>query len=161
MLIFSLILIAAAIAADQVIKYLVITNLKPDGVIQAIPGWLNFIYLENKGAAFGSFQGYTWILTVVTAILIAASLFIMIFYQRHTFFSRAAAILIIGGGIGNLIDRILLGYVVDYIQVSFFPPVFNLADCFVVVGVLFFLLHMLFFAEKDDGRERVIRRYRR
>ena len=66
-------------------------------------------------------------------------------------------ILIIAGGIGNLIDRVLLGYVVDYIQVSFFPPVFNLADSFVVVGVILLLVYVIFCTGKDDGREYVIR----
>ncbi len=157
MLILSLVLMVLGVAADQVLKYIVVENLKPDGVITAIPGLLNFIYVENRGAAFGVLDGFTTALTIVTSICVVVVLFLMIFYQKHSFFSRAAAILIVSGGIGNLVDRFMLGYVVDYIQVSFFPPVFNLADCFVVVGVILFLIHFLFFMEKDDGRERIIR----
>ena len=157
MLILSLILIALGVAGDQVIKYLVVENLKPNGVITAIPGFLQFVYVENTGAAFGMFGDFTMILTIITAICIVVVLAAMIFYQKHTFFSRAASILIVSGGIGNLIDRFLLGYVVDYIQVSFFPPIFNLADCFVVVGVIFFLIHFLFFMERDNGPEKILR----
>ncbi len=157
MLILSLVLIVLGVAGDQIIKYLVVENLKPNGVITAIPGFLQFVYVENTGAAFGMFDDFTMILTIITAICIVVVLAAMILYQKHTFFSRAASILIISGGIGNLIDRFLLGYVVDYIQVSFFPPIFNLADCFVVVGVIFFLIHFLFFMERDNGPEKILR----
>ena len=157
MLILSLVLIVLGVAGGQIIKYLVVENLKPNGVITAIPGFLQFVYVENTGAAFGMFDDFTMILTIITAICIVVVLAAMILYQKHTFFSRAASILIISGGIGNLIDRFLLGYVVDYIQVSFFPPIFNLADCFVVVGVIFFLIHFLFFMERDNGPEKILR----
>ena len=157
MLILSLALIVLGVAGDQIIKYLVVENLKPNGVITAIPGFLQFVYVENTGAAFGMFDDFTMILTIITAICIVVVLADMIIYLKHTFFSQAASILIISGGIGNLIDRFLLGYVVDYIQVSFFPPIFNLADCFVVVGVIFFLIHFLFFMERDNGPEKILR----
>ena len=150
MLILSLILIAVGVAADQAVKFLVVENLRPDGVLTAIPGLLDFVYVENTGAAFGMFGDYTWILSVVTAVLVVVVLFCLLFY-------RTAGILIVAGGIGNLIDRIRLEYVIDYIRVSFFPPVFNLADCFVVVGVILFFIHILFFMDRDHGRERIIR----
>lgn len=157
MLILSLVLIVLGVAGDQILKYLVVENLKPNGVITAIPNFLQFVYVENTGAAFGMFDDFTLILTIITAVCIVVVLAAMIFYQKHTFFSRAASILIVSGGIGNLIDRFLLGYVVDYIQVSFFPPIFNLADCFVVIGVIFFLIHFLFFMERDNGPEKILR----
>ena len=157
MLILSLILIAVGVAADKAVKFLVVENLRPDGVLTAIPGLLDFVYVENTGAAFGIFGKYTWILSVVTAVLIVVVLFCLLFYRNHSFFSRTAGILIVAGGIGNLIDRIRLEYVIDYIRVSFFPPVFNLADCFVVVGVILFFIHILFFMDRDHGRERIIR----
>lgn len=157
MLILSLVLIVLGVASDQILKYLVVENLKPNGVITAIPNFLQFVYVENTGAAFGMFDDFTLILTIITAVCIVVVLAAMIFYQKHTFFSRAASILIVSGGIGNLIDRFLLGYVVDYIQVSFFPPIFNLADCFVVIGVIFFLIHFLFFMERDNGPEKILR----
>mgnify|MGYP001270153952 CR=1 FL=1 len=148
MLILSLILIAVGVAADQAVKFLVVENLRPDGVLTAIPGLLDFVYVENTGAAFGMFGDYTWILSVVTAVLVVVVLFCLLFYRNHSFFSRTA---------GILIDRIRLEYVIDYIRVSFFPPVFNLADCFVVVGVILFFIHILFFMDRDHGRERIIR----
>ncbi len=157
MLIISLILMAVGVAADQVVKYLVVENLKPLGSYTVIPGFLDLTYAENTGAAFSILEGHTWILSVVVSVCIILVLGATIFYQNHTFFSRAAAILIVAGGVGNLIDRFVLGYVVDYISVSFFPPIFNLADCFVVVGVILFLIHMLFMSRADIGREHIIR----
>lgn len=157
MLILSLIFVALGVGADQVVKYLVIQNLKPDGTLSLIPGLLDITYVENTGVAFGMLPGYLWIMVAVTSVFILIMLGVLIFYRKHTALSRLSMILIIAGGIGNLIDRLVLGYVVDYIQVSFFPPVFNLADCFVVVGVILLLVYVIFCTGKDDGREYVIR----
>lgn len=152
MAILSLILAVVAALVDQLIKRLVVAQLKPVGSVTAIPGFLNFTYLENRGAAFGMLQDQRWffiIITGVITILLIAGLFL---YKRHSACSIAASILIIGGGIGNLIDRIVLGYVVDYIQVSFFPPIFNFADCCVTVGTILLMVHILFFLDRKDGR---------
>ena len=157
MLILSLILILLFVAGVQAVKYLAVTYLQPDGPMTVIPGLLEFRYVENTGAAFGLLGDYTLILSIITAVCVVVVLAAMIFYQKHSFFSRVAGILIVGGGIGNLIDRFWHGYVIDYISVSFFPPVFNLADCFVVIGVILFLIHFFFFTNKDKGREKIIR----
>ena len=152
MAILSLILAAVAVLADQLIKRLVVAQLQPAGSVTAIPGFLDFTYLENRGAAFGMLQDQRWFFIVVTgliSILLIAGLFV---YKRHSACSIAASILIIGGGVGNLIDRILLGYVIDYIQISFFPPIFNFADCCVTVGTVLLMIHILFFADAKDGK---------
>lgn len=152
-----LLLSAAAVVIDQALKSLVIQNLKPDGSMTAIPGFLNFIYLENRGAAFGMLQNRQWFFIAVTSIITIVLIFALFRYNHHEFFSYAASALIIGGGIGNLIDRIHYGYVVDYISVSFFPPIFNFADCCVTVGTLFLIIHLVFFSESDRNVERVMR----
>ena len=110
----------------------VITNLKPIGSVTCIPGLLEFRYLENNGAAFGFFAGLSWLLIILTIGLMAALLVLLFRYKHHTWMSRTSCVLIIAGGIGNLIDRFIFGYVVDYIHVLFFPYVFNFADCCVV-----------------------------
>lgn len=153
----ALLLSAAAVATDQVIKMLVMQNLKPIGKVTAIHGFLDFFYLENRGAAFGMLQNQRWFFIVITLAISAAIIVALFRYNNHEFFSYAASILIVGGGIGNLIDRMLRGYVIDYISVSFFPPIFNFADCCVTVGTIFLIIHILFFVEKENGAEKVMR----
>ena len=155
--IIALLLSAAVVAADQFIKMLVIQNLKPIGKITAIHGFLDFFYLENRGAAFGILQNQRWFFVVITLTISAAIIVALFRYNDHEFFSYAASILIVGGGIGNLIDRFVRGYVIDYISVSFFPPIFNFADCCVTVGTVCLIIHILFFVEKDQNREKVLR----
>ncbi len=153
----ALLLSAAAIAADQVIKILVMQNLKPIGKFTAINGFLNFYYLENRGAAFGMLQNQRWFFITVTLLITVLIIIALFRYNNHEFFSYTASILIIAGGIGNLIDRVFRGYVIDYISVSFFPPIFNFADCCVTVGTVLLIIHILFFVEKDNHSEKVIR----
>lgn len=145
-----LFLIAALTAVDQFIKMTVITNLKPIDTITFIPGLLNFTYVENIGAAFGMLSGLGWILITLTSLTILALLVFIFRYKHHTFLSYTSCILIIAGGIGNLIDRIAFGYVVDYIHVQFFPYVFNFADCCVVIGAILFAIWYLFIMEKKE-----------
>lgn len=116
-----LLLIAVLTAVDQFIKMTVITNLKPIGSVTCIPGLLEFRYLENNGAAFGFFAGLSWLLIILTIGLMAALLVFLFRYKHHTWMSRTSCVLIIAGGIGNLIDRFIFGYVVDYIHVLLFP----------------------------------------
>jgi len=156
--IIALLLSAAAVAIDQIIKLLVLQNLKPVGRMTVINNFFDLFYLENKGAAFGILQNQTWFFIVVTSIITIFIIVALFRYNNHDLFSYTASILIIGGGIGNLIDRILYGYVIDYISISFFPPVFNFADCCVTVGTVFLLIHILFFADVEDkNSEKVIR----
>ena len=155
--IIALLLSAIAVAADQGIKLLVMQNLKPVGKVTAIHGFLDFFYLENRGAAFGILQNQRWFFVVLTIIVSAAIIVALFKYNHHEFFSYAASILIIGGGIGNLIDRVFRGFVIDYISISFFSPIFNFADSCVTVGTVFLIIHILFFAEKNQNVERVLR----
>lgn len=155
--IIALLLSVAAVAIDQAIKMLVLQNLKPVGQITAIPGFLNFFYLENRGAAFGILQNQRWFFIAVVILVCILFIVGLFRYSHHEFFSYAASILIIGGGLGNLIDRIRYGFVVDYISVSFFPPIFNFADCCVTVGTVLLIVHLLFFSDRDRNVERVMR----
>lgn len=145
-----LFLVAALTAIDQFIKMTVITNLKPIGSITCIPGLLEFTYIENTGAAFGFFSGFSWVIMILTMLLSLALLVFLFRYKRHTFLSNTACILVVAGGIGNLIDRFAFGYVVDYIHVLFFPYVFNFADCCVVVGAILFAVWYLFIKDKKE-----------
>ena len=145
-----LVLIAALTAVDQFIKMLVITNLKPIHAVEVIRGLLSFSYVENFGVAFGLMSGMAWIIIALTAIVLVGLIVYIFRYKHHTFLSYTACTLIVAGGIGNLIDRVAFGYVVDYIYVHFFPYVFNFADCCVVVGAVLFAVWYLFFKEKKE-----------
>lgn len=137
---------------DQLIKLLVNTNLKEVGSISVIDNLLSFTYVENRGVAFGSFAGNRWIFVVLTIILISGIIIYMFKIRPKGKLFYISVALIIGGGIGNLIDRIILGYVIDYISISFFPPVCNFADYCITIGTALLMVYVLFFsntAKKD------------
>ncbi len=143
--VFALIGAAVLVVVDQIIKFLATTYIKPIGTLELIPGFLDFTYYGNDGAAFGILSSQTWIFIIVTAlvcIVLIAGLFV---YKKHTTLSRMACALIIAGGLGNLIDRVFNnGYVVDYIHFKFFPPIFNFADCCVTIGVVLLFIYIVF-----------------
>lgn len=142
-------------AVDQIIKYFVLTYLQPVGSVNVIYGLFRLTYVENKGVAFGMFSDMRWFFVVITAILIAIIIYIM-FKKKPTgkmFYVSAA--LIIGGGIGNLIDRIFYGFVVDYLSVSFFPPVCNFADYCITVGTVLLIVYVLFFSNVMKSEKKV------
>lgn len=142
-------LVILLVAADQLIKWAVVANIPLGDSVTVIPGLLNWQYIQNRGAAFGLFQNQRWIFIVLTSLLvIAAIVFMFTKYCNHKLLI-ASLILIIAGGVGNLIDRIFLGYVVDFISFSFFPPIFNFADSCVCVGAVMLAVYILFFDSKQ------------
>lgn len=147
-LIFSIILAAA----DYVIKLLVINNLKPVGSVEIIPGLFSLKYVENRGAAFGMLSNARWIFIVFTIVIIIALVIVIVRKKIDSKLFNVAAILIIGGGIGNLIDRIFYGYVVDYLSISFFPPVCNLADYCITIGAILMVVYLLLFSDFFDKK---------
>ena len=151
---FVVLLIAAVIVlADQIIKFFVLNELKPIGTVKVIDGVFNLAYVENRGVAFGIFQDMRWVFVAVTCIL----LFLIIFYMfkkrpKGKLFYICAG-MIIGGGVGNLIDRLVHGYVVDYLAVSFFPPVCNFADYCITIGVFILVIYIIFFSDLLNSKE--------
>lgn len=141
---------AILLAMDQIIKYFVLTKLKPMGTVTVIPGLLEFTYVENTGAAFGLFKNIMWLVVPITVAATVAIAVLLFRYKRHTFFSYATSALLIAGGIGNLIDRIAYGFVVDFIHVLFFDFIFNFADCCITVGAVLFVIHVLFFTRSEE-----------
>ncbi len=150
-LIVGLSVLAAVI--DQIIKIIVVNNLKPVSSVEFIPNLVSFTYVENKGAAFGILANARWVFILFT-ILIIIALFVYIIKKKiNSKLFITSAILIIGGGIGNLVDRIFLGYVVDFIKISFFPPAFNFADCCVTIGAVLMVIYLLFFTDFKDEKK--------
>ena len=127
----------AAIVADQVTKHVVTSTLSIDESVHVI-GPLSIHHVQNTGIAFGFFAGATSIVTIVTAIAVA---WMLVFFARsgarHPVLPAALGLLA-GGSISNLADRVRLGHVTDFIDFSYWPA-FNLADSFIVVGVVILL----------------------
>ena len=138
---------ALVVLIDYILKILVINNLKPIGSITVIPDLFSLTYVENKGAAFGMLSNARWIFIVFTIVVIIF-LIVFLFYKKpKSKLINASLVLIIGGGIGNLIDRIFYGYVVDYLSLSFFSPVCNFADYCVTIGAFLLIIYLLFFSD--------------
>ena len=140
----ALIIAAFVALLDQIIKYSVVNNIKPHGTVSIISGVLNITYVENRGVAFGMFTDMRWIFVALTALMIFAIIFYMFKKRPDGKFFYIVAGLIIGGGLGNLYDRIVNGYVIDYISLLFFPPVCNFADYCITVGVILLIFYVLF-----------------
>ncbi len=158
MIFFLIILGIVLIAADQFIKYWAVQTLMPIGSMEFIKFGdleiLGLTYTENTGAAFSSFSGQKWFLIgFVTLLLIFLVIFTVKYkYKRPVFL--ISSVMVISGGIGNLIDRIRAGYVVDYLDVKLFNfAIFNFADICVVLGAIIMLLFVLFIEPKLAAKE--------
>lgn len=146
-IVYSIVFIAL-ITLDQVTKFLAVTNLKDASSISLISNFLSLTYVENKGAAFGILQEKKVFFVISTIILVLFLLCVLIFNKKITRYSQISLVLILSGAIGNFIDRVRLGYVIDYIDIKFGTiydfPVFNVADCCVVVGAILLVILILF-----------------
>ena len=150
----SLIVGAVLVIIDQIIKYFVSAYLQPVGSISVIDNIFSLTYVENKGVAFGMFSDMRWIFVALTSILLVIIIFYMFKKRPKGKFFYVCAALIIGGGIGNLIDRIFYGYVIDYLSLSFFPPVCNFADYCITAGTIMLVIYLLFFSDILDSSKK-------
>lgn len=155
--IISLISIAVLTAADQVIKLFVERFLAPVGTAEFINGFIGWNYVRNTGAAFGSFSDNTVLLSVVTGAVLLAGIVLIAMKKVKSKFCLVCAVMIISGGLGNLIDRVLKGYVVDFIDLQFMDfAVFNFADILVTVGafaLMFYVIADIFRDRKKTGEK--------
>lgn len=144
---------ALLIAVDQCTKLWAVSQLhNADRIIPVIDGVFELRYLENHGAAFGMLQNQLWFLIPITLIISALFLLILVRspLRRHLMFS-IPSVLIFAGAIGNLIDRLVYGYVVDFLYFKLIDfPIFNFADCCVVVGCILLFIYLLFISKEED-----------
>lgn len=153
---FSALSVVLLVGIDQLIKYFVVLNLKPVGSVMFIKGFLQFSYVENTGAMMGLMEGKTTIM-IIAALIVLSVLFILILTNKIKFgFEFCCFVMIAAGGIGNIIDRIFRGFVVDYIEVLFIDfYVFNFADCLVTVGAFLILFYEIYGIYKDAKLKKV------
>jgi signal peptidase II len=148
---------ALIVIADQVTKYLTVTLIPLFGRVDFIPGLLSFTYVQNTGAAWSMFEGMQWMFALIFLVLTVAVLY-EYFKSPLPFstFERWCIAAIYGGGLGNMIDRVRLGYVIDMIKTDFMVfPVFNVADCFITCGCFAMIFSLLFINKafwKDDKK---------
>jgi len=138
------------IVLDQITKAQILRLLGPDeGTSRPLLGsWLSFTFVKNTGVAFGLFRGIPHFFTVTSVLISVGAIY---FYRFHLPNQRpwvqVSLGLIVGGAIGNIIDRLRFGFVVDFVHVSWFPGIFNLADSAITVGVIMLAGYLLFVGE--------------
>ena len=136
--------IAFLAGIDQIVKIVVVKNIMPIGELPVLKGILRLRYAENTGAVFGSLKNSTTFLIVLTSLILVACIFLLMSKKIHNKFLFLSLLLIVSGGIGNLIDRITRGYVIDYIEVLFVDfAIFNFADGLVTVGALLMMTYLI------------------
>ena len=143
-------IVALSVAIDQFTKYLAVRYLTAVDTVPLIKDILHLTYVENTGAAFGMMKDKRWLFMTVSVVAIVVIAFILWMYGRELVFASVCLAMVLGGGIGNMIDRIALGYVVDFIDfraINF--AVFNGADSFVCVGAFLLIIYLI----KDLVRE--------
>ncbi len=146
----SILFCLALIGFDQFIKYIVIEYLKPVEYFDVIENVLRLRYVENTGAVFGSFATHTLFLTVFSVILLGIVIYYLISNRNQSKLVNFCLLLMISGGVGNIIDRIRLHYVVDYIEPLFIDfAVFNFADCLITVGAFSLIIYLIVDLIKD------------
>lgn len=155
-MIISIIAAVILVIIDQITKYIAIERLKPIGNITFIKGFMDFTFVENRGAAFGILNGRVWLLLLL-AVTICIIMVIIIRKLPHTKeygYLRTSLIVILAGAVGNIIDRVARGYVTDFFEFTFFRfPVFNMADIYVVIGTIAMALIVLFVIKEDKKAE--------
>lgn len=140
------IFVAVIVGLDQLTKYLVVAGIPLGGHVPFLPGILELTYVRNDGAAFSSFAGMQWLFALIFLVFTGAVLYE--YFKKpmgFTKFERWCIAAVYGGGLGNMIDRLRLGYVVDMLNTQFMNfPVFNVADCFITCGCIALLISLAF-----------------
>jgi signal peptidase II len=144
----------AVIVFDQLTKAWIVRTLGPvEGTSRPLIGtWLSFTFVKNNGVAFGLFRGIPYFFTI-TSILISVGAILFYRYQlpNNRLWVQLTLGLIVGGAIGNIIDRLRLSYVVDFVHVSWFPGIFNLADSAITMGVIMLAGYLWLIGESGNG----------
>ena len=154
MYVIPIIICVMLVALDQITKWMVLKMLVPVGSIKIINGFFNLTYVENRGAAFGFLSGAKWLFVLIALVVLIAG---CVYYKKiaadkDKLWLKVSMVMIASGAIGNVIDRVLRGYVVDFLDFIIFGynfPVFNVADILVVLGTMLFAGGIIVFGEGE------------
>lgn len=164
MLIVCALIILGAVALDQATKWVVMLNMELGESVPLIKDVFHFTYIRNAGASFGSFSESRWVFMIASTVMIAGMIFYLVKYRPKEKLIYIPASMIIGGGIGNMIDRLFYGEgfgngtVVDFFDFCAFPDlwywIFNVADCFVCVGAAILFVYLFIDIIKDEKNKK-------
>ena len=145
------------VVLDQLTKYLVVAQIPLGGRVEVLPGIVGLSYVQNHGAAFSMLQNQQWLFALIFGLFTVGVVYE--YFKKNMGFStfeRWCIAAVYGGGLGNMIDRIRLGYVVDMLETKFMNfPVFNVADCFITCGCILMMISLIFFNKefwKEDKK---------
>lgn len=148
-------IVIGAVCADQLTKWLAVIFLEGEADVVLWRDVLHFSFVRNEGAAFGMLQNQRWFFMIVSTVAIVGLLVYLIRYKPKSLWVRVSIAMIIGGGIGNMIDRIFLGYVIDFIYFKLIDfPVFNVADSFVTVGCGILIVYLFYDLVREIRQEK-------
>jgi signal peptidase II len=133
---------------DQITKFFAVSHIEGNGTIIAIPHLLSFRYHENSGAAWGILSDHRWVFMIVSTVAILFIIGLLLYFRiqniKTSFLLRLSLCFFCGGGIGNMIDRVRLGYVIDFLNFEFIDfPIFNIADSFISIGAGLMVLYLV------------------
>ena len=153
----SLLAIAVLVVSDQIIKYFVDLYLKPVGSVLVIKNFLQFSYYENDGAMMGMMSGKTLTMTILAVICLGVISFVIFSGKIKFGIDYCCIVLMMSGGLGNIIDRIFRGYVIDYIEVLFIDfYIFNFADCLVTCAAVVLICNQIYEIAKESKSKKVM-----
>ena len=140
-------IIVGSVALDQVTKYLAVLYLQPEGLAGSVHLWegvFHFTYVRNYGAAWGMLENHRWVFMSFSTIAIIGISVYLFGFSKDTNWVKISLAMIVGGGVGNMIDRVWLGYVIDFLDFTLIDfPVFNVADSFVSVGAVMLMGYLI------------------
>ncbi|WP_026485583.1 signal peptidase II [Caldanaerobius polysaccharolyticus] len=145
----ELLIVVSIVVLDQLTKYFAQVYLKPINTFPLIKNFFHLTYVENRGAAFGILQNQLWFFIIITIMAGFALMYLMISVPERNRHIRLILAMILGGAIGNFIDRIRLGYVVDFLDFKVWSYIFNIADSFIVIGAILLCTMILFGKENQ------------
>ena len=159
-IIFGIGYILLGILIDQLIKIIIRVKMNTGDSFSIIKGFFYISHVENTGAAWGGFSGYTIILTIVSIIILGFFIYMFrnIDFKKKIIFS-ISLVMVISGTVGNLIDRLIFRSVTDYLDFVIFGydfPVFNFADMLLVVGFAFFIFDMVILSKDDEEKPKLV-----
>lgn len=152
-LILAVVVLVLLIGADQFTKHLATLYLAGQNPVPIIPGVFELQFLMNRGAAFGILQNHPYFFAVVTGIVLCGLvyLYLKIPFARRYFLLHGLLVLLAAGAVGNLLDRLRMGYVVDFLYFKLINfPIFNVADCYVVISVITLAVLVLFYYKEEE-----------
>lgn len=145
------------IILDQVTKYIVATQMKIHHSVEVIPGFFYFTSHRNSGAAWGMLQGQMWLFYIVTVVVVIVIIYYMTIYKHQYPLLNIGLALILGGAIGNFIDRVRIQEVIDFLDFNIFGydfPIFNVADSALTIGVILVIILIIYDEFKNKGKKK-------